>query len=75
MERHVNAGERDSSEAPLEDDIALALLLLASRVDTVVDDLLKHFLDFLDSELLGKLHSNELDVLYKLEGLPGRHTF
>ena len=56
MEGHVNAGERDSSEATFQLDVAvLSLLLLERLLVAGLDDVSEHLLDLLDAVSFSQL--------------------
>ena len=56
MVGHVNTGQRDSSEAVVQLDVAiLSLLLLERFLVTRPDNIGEHLLDLLDGESLSQL--------------------
>ena len=57
MERHVNAGQGNSSEATLELYVALVLLKLERLLVGVVDDLAQHLLDLVHGERFCELYT------------------
>ena len=55
MERHVNARQRNGSEASLELNMSLRFLLLLSLFEARLDDLAEHLLYLLGDDLLREL--------------------
>ena len=56
MEWHVDTGQRNRREAPLELDVSLGLLLVLSALEALFDDVAEHLLDLLHTELFGQLN-------------------
>src|ERR1700753_4249571 len=57
MERDINTWQRDGGKAPLQNNVAVLLLLLLGGCETTLDNLSKHFLDLVDSKLLQQLQN------------------
>lgn len=55
MERNIDTGQWNGGESALQLDVALTLLQLFGLGEARVDDVAKHLLHLLDSELLGQL--------------------
>ena len=73
VERHVDTGERNGGETTLKLDASLRLLLLLRLLVARVDNLSKHRLDLVDSELLGELcevsvHDSRTRIIYTPSG-------
>lgn len=62
MERHIDTRKGNSSKSTLEFDVSLALLQVLGLPEARVDNIAKHLLHLLDSELLRQLIS--YSVLY-----------
>ena len=62
MERYVDTGERNGGETTLKLDASLRLLLLLRLLVARVDNLSKHRLDLVDSELLRQLETMSAEI-------------